>query len=77
MEHLAHPTPSPARPFFPPPPVCPGDDGTPISRTGLAKYEAAFDAFLAKMENAIRGERARQKAAAAPPTKQATFAELF
>jgi hypothetical protein len=57
-----------------------GQEGAPISRTGLAKYEAAFDAFLAKMENSIRGERARQKAAAAPQAKQTSqpfTAELF
>jgi len=38
-------------------------EGSDISRTGLAQYEAAFDAFLKKMENAIRGERLREKQA--------------
>ena len=32
-----------------------------ISRTRLAQYEAAFDTFLKKIENGIRGERARSK----------------
>jgi len=48
-------------------------DGKAISHTGLSKYEAAFDAFLAKIENAIRGERARAKSG----DKTSTDAELF
>jgi len=49
-------------------------DGRDISRTRLAPFEAAFDAFLAKCENAIRGERAREKAAA---PLASSGAELF
>ena len=37
--------------------------GKAISSTGLAKYEAAFDAFLRNMDLELRAERARSKEA--------------
>jgi DNA primase small subunit len=43
------------------PPAAGALDVKDISRTRLAKYESAFDGFLARVENSIRAEKVRAK----------------
>merc|ERR1712060_81847 len=53
-----------------------GKESSDISRTALAQYEAAFDGFLKKLENSIRGERLREKQAKGAAGASATAMEF-